>query len=817
MWIDWYEERLRGSSRREEYELLFASVPLEVWDQGPAAANAWIRAHLPPPSAGPKIEIKDRGSLEDWLRRQSAAIAEAIAVRAALRVAPLVTEARERLGATRNSVLSTLTSAVFRASAVAWGPTKYPTHSKEFRAAADAAADAIGSFATTDAAALAVEASAVAVDAAFAPDAEAARFAAARAAAVAADTADATAIWESIGADAAAAPSAGANGLMDLPLWSDGGPVWASAKWINLKAALVSDEDWEIWIGWYEDRLRGVSRGEAYELVFASVPLDVWDKGPTAANAWIKERLPGEESPKIGDAFSLDAWLSAQTRETGIAIAVRAALRVAPLAAHITRKGLSPQQQRELTHLAGAIFRALASARVSVLDPGRIFISAARNAAGAASDSSVVAIVAAEVARAAMFATSAAANSAAAAAAANPETPGAAAAAVRAFVEAFKSADLSASDAKVAAWNQIRSDIEAIQRDGIRAHLEAPLWRQHEPTWVRFAVESLQAALPGDEDWDVWFGWYKQRLRGGSRGGDYELVFASVPQEEWDKGPAAANAWIKAHLPKPPEAGRTEELPAPVPDVESPWSYGWTARATLAITAGPESFPFYPFFNSEQEHGQTLEVCRVGAEKLLRRLRAGQYHNVRREYRERLEDYLQNLPKTTRQGNILLAYDDILNLRSDFAAEVNELPTPFASALRRVIENQFALNTLYDIVARHNEAIATATRSAPFPSGATGPINAFISANTSRLFEPNVSEAQQRLERAGPWDDRPAMQVSSSEHAATVVQPPPLPPATPDAKRAHQRQTAANYNALWEVFLKAPAAIEGWSQIARPR
>jgi hypothetical protein len=46
------------------------------------------------------------------------------------------------------------------------------------------------------------------------------------------------------------------------------------------------------------------------------------------------------------------------------------------------------------------------------------------------------------------------------------------------------------------------------------------------------------------------------------------------------------------------------------------------------------------------------------------------------------------------------------------------------------------------------------------------------------------------------------------------VQPPPLPPATPDATRAHQRQTAADANALWEVFVKGPAAIEGWWQIA---
>ena len=33
------------------------------------------------------------------------------------------------------------------------------------------------------------------------------------------------------------------------------------------------------------------------------------------------------------------------------------------------------------------------------------------------------------------------------------------------------------------------------------------------------------------------------------RGEEYELVFANVPQGEWDRGPAAAKGWIRAHLP----------------------------------------------------------------------------------------------------------------------------------------------------------------------------------------------------------------------------------------------------------------------------
>ncbi len=48
VWTHWYDERLKGApSRREEYELFFAKVPGEVWNEGPAAVNRWIKEHLP--------------------------------------------------------------------------------------------------------------------------------------------------------------------------------------------------------------------------------------------------------------------------------------------------------------------------------------------------------------------------------------------------------------------------------------------------------------------------------------------------------------------------------------------------------------------------------------------------------------------------------------------------------------------------------------------------------------------------------------------------------------------------------------------------
>ncbi len=563
-----------------------------------------------PPRSSSTMDITDLASLKSWMTAGGNRVAAKLAARAVLRALPiLLFDPPHQPSGLSKSDGELVVSAIFRAASLAQFSGFVPPNLDVLRAwpeaaeAADVLAASIHSpvaAGVTRAAASAVRSASsnVAADAvAFAVQAVS-HAVEAMSNAVRSDRVDLVetlsrpaAVWESIRSDTVDAWNMGATAFARLPLWKGRVPAWANDGWLRLQSYLPRDHDWRVWIGWYDDRLEGRWRGDDYEHVFVNVPKEDWDMGPAAANAWIRQNLPlrpveAQQRPKaeIKDSESLEAWLKGQSREVAIAIAVRAALRAMPLAARIARKGVGPQQQRELTHLAGAIFRALASARASVQDPHRTLILSARNAAGAAADSSIVAIVAAEVARAAMFATSAAANSAAAAAAANPHAAGVATAAVRAFVDAFVSADLSASDAEADAWNQIRSDIVSVQRDGVRAHLEAPLWQQPEPRWVRPAVDSLQAALPGDENWVVWIDWYEQRLRGGTRGEDYELVFATVPEEEWDKGPAAANEWIHDHLPLRPDPATK---PGPIRDRESleRWLLGQTPEASMAIAA----------------------------------------------------------------------------------------------------------------------------------------------------------------------------------------------------------------------------------------
>jgi len=71
--------------------------------------------------------------------------------------------------------------------------------------------------------------------------------------------------------------------LASMPPWLDGAPDWAEENWKLLQGALPREDDWQVWIDWYNRRLHGVLETEEIEFVFASVPEEVRKTGPAAA------------------------------------------------------------------------------------------------------------------------------------------------------------------------------------------------------------------------------------------------------------------------------------------------------------------------------------------------------------------------------------------------------------------------------------------------------------------------------------------------------------------------------------------------------
>jgi hypothetical protein len=594
-----------------------------------------------------------------------------------------------------------------------------------------------------------------------------------------------TALWESIHSDTVDSEYIDATVFARLPLWKGRAPGWANDGWRRLQDYLPPDHSWWVWFEWYEDRLRGGWRGDQYEQVFVNLPEEEWDAGPAEANAWIRQNLPprpdeGQQrvEAEISDIESLDAWLKGQSREVAIAIAVRAALRVTPLAVPKWRS-LAPD---ELGKRTGGILRATTLARLAAKYPSRVNrVSAATRLAVA---SARAAARAAKLGAGAALAADAA--EAAARAADGAEGTQAAARSAEAVDAAAHAARTAIFDRKHiasdAAWREVRADVERLENLGVSAALDLPLWSQGAPRWAVDAWASFQASLPKGEDWEVWFDWYEEHLTGGSRGEEYELVFASVPQQEWDKGPAAANAWIKEHLPKRRDTPAQSDLPEPLADLDSPFTYDWNASWRVAIVAGAQNLPFFEFSSSEEDHRQTLAACRIGAERLLRDLHEASCGNaVRSEYSKRLEYYLDDLPSAAGTGNILLANDQIVVLRAMLAQD-DAVPFPFAAGLSRLIDKQTALNDFYDLVRRHEEAVAKGQWTQPFPIEEAKRFFAVVEESTPQLFEPEVGNGLRQVEHAA----LPAAPTAKAPPSSAIE----LPPGTPSAEHSRQRQLA---------------------------
>jgi hypothetical protein len=239
-----------------------------------------------------EVDFADRQQAEQWFRGQPREVSVTLPARAALRVLPLLTRARDRPEFAARIVLP-----AFRACLLAWSAAEYPGHRNRLRSAARHAAAA--AYAAADAAYAAADAAyAAAYAAADAADAAAD---AAYAAAYAADAAAYAAYAAAVHADAQAIETGQTPvALTVAPLWAgvDAQPEPIAVAWTELQMGMLAwGDDWPVWVRWYYDRRDGKpSLGEAFDLAVATLPDELWEQGPAAVNARIKE-LIAEHTP----------------------------------------------------------------------------------------------------------------------------------------------------------------------------------------------------------------------------------------------------------------------------------------------------------------------------------------------------------------------------------------------------------------------------------------------------------------------------------------------------------------------------------------
>lgn len=87
--------------------------------------------------------------------------------------------------------------------------------------------------------------------------------------------------------------------FVETRLWLREIPDWAISSWTALKRVLATaGDDWDVWIDWYEDRLAGrPSLGENFDIAFATLPNDLWRGEPAALNARIAALLAEHTPP----------------------------------------------------------------------------------------------------------------------------------------------------------------------------------------------------------------------------------------------------------------------------------------------------------------------------------------------------------------------------------------------------------------------------------------------------------------------------------------------------------------------------------------
>lgn len=258
--------------------------------------------------------------MEAWLGTQPRDVAVAFAVRAALRVLPLVWTSRNEGAKGEFSIDIVLP--VFRGTAVAWVMARYPDqHMPLFRATGAAAVASASTprtptpFVVIAATSAATAANSATLDNAAASAARAVD-AAARAAyaifgkgfslgfnlnlssALGAEPVTA-AFWSALSIDATRVEDSwSVPDIAGSPLWPQGQPEQLQSFWLERKTALLAArQDWEVWTIWYDDRLAGRVRNEERELAYVLIEDDLWKQGPAIVNAEINRRIEEFEPP----------------------------------------------------------------------------------------------------------------------------------------------------------------------------------------------------------------------------------------------------------------------------------------------------------------------------------------------------------------------------------------------------------------------------------------------------------------------------------------------------------------------------------------
>lgn len=281
------------------------------------------------------------------------------------------------------------------------------------------------------------------------------------------------------------------------------------------------------------------------------------------------------------DREAVEAWLRTQPREVSVALAVRAALRVAPMLSFILD---SSDAGRYLKSIVLTFFRVAAETWFATANEDIAEITESALSAAARARDARDLLNEQNNQRAAPASHAYVASAAAGQALIALKVPDVAAAAAAtlevsysSYRFAFSATANPISRAHMSIHERQREDDETElifcdlldfkNREKFYFQIISPLWNQRNGHLAKKRWDMLRAhLLAAGEDWDVWVDWYERRLAGGAPDLSLEWRYVDIDDALWNQGPAVVNAEIKRRIEALNDERRANEATAPSAD-----------------------------------------------------------------------------------------------------------------------------------------------------------------------------------------------------------------------------------------------------------